>query len=108
MTQPVAPLSVSPTPYRHKWWILVAVSLGLFMGTVDGTIVNVALPTLVREFNTDLPTIQWVVLSFLVGLSVLMLSVGRLADIVGKRRIFSAGLAIFVLGSVLCGLAPSV
>lgn len=108
MTRHVAPLTLSHTAYRHKWWILAAVSLGLFMGTVDGTIVNVALPTLVREFNTDLPTIQWVVLSFLVGLSVLMLSVGRLSDIVGKRRIFSTGLVVFVVGSVLCGLAPGV
>lgn len=97
-----------PGAYRHKWWILIAVSLGLFMGTVDGTIVNVALPTLVREFTTNFPTIQWVVLSFLLGLSVLMLGVGRLADIAGKRRIFSTGLAVFVIGSVLCGLAPGV
>lgn len=94
--------------YRNKWWILAAVSLALFMGTVDGTIVNVALPTLVQDFNTNLPTIQWVVLAFLLGLSVLTLSVGRLADMVGKKRIFSIGLVIFVAGSVLCGLSPTV
>jgi EmrB/QacA subfamily drug resistance transporter len=94
--------------YHNKWWILAAVSLALFMGTVDGTIVNVALPTLVQDFHTDLPTIQWVVLAFLLGLSVLMLSVGRLADMVGKKRIFSIGLVIFVVGSVLCGLSPTV
>ena len=96
------------TPYRNKWWILAAVSLALFMGTVDGTIVNVALPTLVKDFNTDFPTIQWVVLAFLLGLSVLMLSVGRLADMAGKKRIFSIGLVIFVAGSILCGLSPTV
>ena len=96
------------TPYRNKWWILAAVSLALFMGTVDGTIVNVALPTLVQDFHTDFPTIQWVVLAFLLGLCVLTLSVGRLADMAGKKRIFGIGLAIFVAGSILCGLSPSV
>lgn len=94
--------------YRNKWLILAAVSLALFMGTVDGTIVNVALPTMVADFNTNFPTIQWVVLAFLLGLSVLMLSVGRLADMLGKKRIFMIGLVIFTIGSALCGLSPTV
>lgn len=101
-------MQLSPDTYRHKWLIMIAVSLTLFMGSVDGTIVNVALPTLVKEFNTNFPTIQWVVLAFLVGLSTLMLSMGRLADMMGKKRIFAAGLVLFVAGSVLCGLAPTV
>jgi EmrB/QacA subfamily drug resistance transporter len=87
---------------------MVAVSLTLFMGAVDGTIVNVALPTLAAEFNASFATVQWVVLAFLLGLSVLLLSVGRLADMAGKKRIFAAGLVVFVVGSVLCGLAPSI
>ena len=94
--------------YSNKWMILGAVSLALFMGTMDGTIVNVALPTLVETFGTNFPTIQWVVLSFLLGVSVLMLSVGRLADMIGKKRIFMVGLAVFVVGSALCGLSPTV
>ncbi|MEZ4770104.1 MAG: MFS transporter [Caldilineales bacterium] len=94
--------------YRNKWLILGAVSLALFMGTVDGTIVNVALPTMVADFATNFPTIQWVVLAFLLGLSVLMLSVGRLADMLGKKRIFLLGLVIFTAGSALCGLSPTV
>ena len=94
--------------YRNKWLILGAVSLSLFMGSVDSSIVNVALPTLVTDFNTNFPTIQWVVLAFLLGLSVLMLSVGRLADMIGKKRIFMTGMVIFVIGSALCGLSPSV
>ena len=53
--------------YPRKWWILIAVGLTLFMGTIDGTIVNVALPTLTRELSTDFPTMQWVVLSFSAG-----------------------------------------
>jgi len=94
--------------YRDKWWIMLAVSMALLLGTIDGTIVNVALPTLVREFGANFPTIQWVVLAFLLGLSTLMLSVGRLADMMGKKQIFSAGLVVFLLGSLLCGLSPTV
>lgn len=95
-------------PYHDKWLILIAVSLALFMGAIDGTIVNVALPTLVANFHTDFPTIQWVVLAFLLGLSVLLLSVGRLADMMGKKRIFMLGLVIFIVSSALCGLSPTV
>ena len=94
--------------YRNKWLILGAVSLALFMGTVDSTIVNVALPTMTADFGTNFQTIQWVVLAFLLGLSVLMLSVGRLADMVGKKRIFLLGLVIFTIGSALCGFSPTV
>jgi EmrB/QacA subfamily drug resistance transporter len=92
----------------HPWVILVAVGLTLFMNTIDGTIVNVALPTLTRELSTDFATVQWVVLAFLLGLTALMLSMGRLGDMIGKKRVFTVGLILFVLASVLCGLAPGV
>lgn len=94
--------------YNQKWWILGAVTVGLFLGAIDGSIVNIALPTLVREFQTTFPTIQWVVLSFLLGMTTLMLSVGRLADMIGTKRIFTAGLALFTTASALCGLSPTV
>ena len=78
------------------------------MSSIDGTIVNVALPTLTRELSTDFATIQWVVLSYLLGLAVLMLSMGRLGDMVGKKKVYAVGLIIFVFGSMLCGLAPNI
>ena len=102
MTAPAA------KPTFHKWWILVAVGLCLFLGSVDGSIVNVALPTLMNDFDASFPTIQWVVLAYLLGLTVLVVSMGRLADMVGKKRIFATGLVLFLLGSALCGLAQSV
>lgn len=98
----------APSAPTNKWWILAAVSLTLFLGSVDGSIVNVALPTLMARLNTDLPTVQWVILAYLLGLTVLMVSAGRLADITGKRVIFVSGLVLFLLGSALCGLAPGV
>jgi EmrB/QacA subfamily drug resistance transporter len=70
--------------------------------------VNLALPTLVRELHTDFPTVQWVILGYLLGLTALMLSVGRLADIRGKKPLYVAGFVIFTIGSVLCGLSPTI
>jgi EmrB/QacA subfamily drug resistance transporter len=94
--------------YSHKWYVMAAVGMGIFLGTIDGSIVNVALPTLTRSFNTDFPTVQWVVLAYLLAISTLMLSVGRLADMLGKKRIYNTGFVIFTIGSALCGLSPTV
>lgn len=92
----------------RKWWILIAVGLCLFLGSVDGSIINVAVPTLIAKLNTDFATVQWVILSYLVGLALLLVGMGRLADMVGKKRIFVLGVVLFLLGSALCGLAPTI
>jgi len=94
--------------YKMKWYIMAAVAMGIFLATIDSSIVNLALPTLVRELHTDFPTVQWVVLGYLLGLTALMLSVGRLADIRGKKPLYIAGFVIFTIGSVLCGLSPTI
>jgi EmrB/QacA subfamily drug resistance transporter len=94
--------------YSRKWFVLAAVGMGIFLVTIDGTIVNVALPTLVRELNTDFATVQWVVLGYLLTLSTLLLSVGRLGDMVGKKPVYITGFVLFTLSSLLCGLAPTV
>jgi EmrB/QacA subfamily drug resistance transporter len=109
MSHPLSTTSAHrDTVYEHKWWILIAVGVSLFLGSVDGSIVNVALPTLMQDLNADFATVQWVVLAFLMGLTLLLLSAGRLADMMGKKSIFATGLVIFVAGSALCGLAPSI
>ncbi len=92
----------------RKWYVMAAVAMGVFLATIDGSIVNVALPTLVRAFDTDFPTVQWVVLAYLLTVTTLMISVGRLADMIGKKSIYTTGFVIFTLGSGLCGLSPSV
>ncbi len=97
-----------PVDYRRKWYVMAAVAMGIFISTIDGSIVNVALPTLVRSFNTDFAIVQWVVLSYLLAVTTLMLSMGRLGDMVGKKPVYAAGLVVFTLGSALCGLSPSV
>ncbi len=97
-----------PADFSNKWYVMSAVGMGIFLGTIDGSIVNVALPTLVRVFNTNFPTVQWVVLAYLATVTTLMLSIGRLADMSGKKRIYNSGFIIFTIGSALCGLAPSI
>jgi EmrB/QacA subfamily drug resistance transporter len=94
--------------YSHKWYVMAAVSMGTLLATIDSSIVNVALPTLVRELKTDFSTVQWVVLAYLLTLAVLLLSIGRLADMIGKKRIYTVGFVIFTIGSFLCGLMSNV
>ena len=93
--------------YSRKWHVMAAVAIGIFMATLDSSIVNVALPTLVRSLNADFPTIQWVILAYLLALATLLLGVGRLADMHGKKPLYTTGFVIFTLGSVLCGLSPA-
>jgi EmrB/QacA subfamily drug resistance transporter len=94
--------------YSRKWYVMAAVAMGIFLATIDGSIVNVALPTLVRSFDTEFAIVQWVVLAYLLTVTTLMLSMGRLGDMIGKKPLYAAGFVIFTLGSVLCGLSPTV
>jgi EmrB/QacA subfamily drug resistance transporter len=94
--------------YSRKWYIMAAIAMSIFLATIDGSIVNVALPTLVRELKTNFATAQWVVLAYLLTQATLMLSMGRLGDMLGKKPIYTTGVIIFTVGSVLCGLAPGV
>lgn len=94
--------------YSRKWYVMAAVAISILLATIDGSIVNVALPTLVRELNTNFATVQWVVLAYLLTQATLLLSIGRLGDMVGKKPIYTAGFVVFTVGSVLCGLSPTV
>ena len=91
-----------------KWAIFGLVSVGTFMTTLDASIVNIALPSIAHAFGTPVSgPIEWVVIGYLVVIAATLLSFGRLADIVGRERIWIAGLAIFTAGSALSGLAPT-
>lgn len=99
--------SIKRSPH-YRWYVFASVSLGTFMSTLDGSIVNVALPTIAKDFNVDLHTLQWIPGSYLLIITSLLLFFGRLADIVGKRKVFSWGYIGFIIGSFLCGLSHSV
>jgi len=92
---------------NHKWWVLASVACGTFMATLDSSVVNIALPTLTKELGSDLYRIKWVVISYLLVVTCLLLPLGRLSDQVGRKNIFQLGFLVFVSGSGLCGLAPT-
>ncbi len=99
---------VKTPDYSKKWYILASTGLGILLGTIDATIVNVALPTLVREFKTGFSTVQWVALAYMLSQSTLTLTMGRLGDMMGKKKIYVSGMVVFTLGSVLCGISSSI
>ena len=90
----------------RKWWTLTAVSVATFMLLLDITVVNVALPSIREDLGASFSDLQWVVDAYALTLAALVLSAGSLADRVGRRRVFTAGLAIFSVASLLCALAP--
>lgn len=92
---------------NHHWWALSTVALGTFMSTLDSSIVNVSLPVILRYFRSDLATIQWVVLAYLLTITALLLTFGRLADISGRKRVYTIGFGVFTFGSLCCALAGS-
>lgn len=90
---------------RYRWYVLISVSLGTFMATLDSSIVNVALPTIAQNFQVDIKVLQWVPAAYILTITSLLLTFGRLADMFGKTKIFGIGFLGFTLGSILCGLA---
>lgn len=93
---------------RRKWWALAAVGSGVLISTTDGSIVNIALNTLVQAFQSNLNVVEWVVLGYLLTLACTLLIMGRLGDMYGKRRIYLIGFALFTFASLLCATAPSI
>ncbi len=90
-----------------QWWLLAAVGLSSLMVASQTSALNAILPFVARSFGVDLPTIQWVVLAYLIVSSGLLLAFGRLGDMIGQRRLFLIGFAIFIGGSLLSALASS-
>ncbi|HEX7976356.1 MAG TPA: MFS transporter, partial [Anaerolineales bacterium] len=97
------------TGFERKWWVLLAIGVGTFMTALDISVVNTVLPVVNRSFGRDgdVAAIEWVVIVYLLVVSGLLLTFGRLGDLRGHRFIYLAGFFVFVGSSVLCGLAPS-
>jgi EmrB/QacA subfamily drug resistance transporter len=98
--------SVITDPLRQKL-LLAAIALGVVMDGIDGSIVNVALPTMAVYFNTDTGTIAWVIITYLLMMAGLLLVFGKLADRGFAKKLFLLGFVIFTLGSAACGIAPA-
>jgi EmrB/QacA subfamily drug resistance transporter len=104
MTHP----QISPTrKIDKKWWVLIAIGTGSFMAALDGSAVNTMLPVIRDAFNSNVATIEWVVTVYLLVLSGLLLTFGRLGDLRGHKSIYVWGFGIFIVSSALCGAAWS-
>ncbi len=103
MTHPIS----APKADRQRWIALVVLCAGFLMIILDQTIVNVALPSIQRNLHFSQSALAWVVNAYLIAFGGLLLLVGRLGDLIGRRRIFLSGLALFTAASLVCGLADS-
>jgi EmrB/QacA subfamily drug resistance transporter len=92
---------------KNRYWILLAVGIGTFMSALDGSVVNTALPVIEKYFSAKITTVEWAVVIYLLSVSSLLLTFGRLGDIRGHKRVYLTGFIIFIAGSALCGLAPN-
>lgn len=99
----IGPAKASGAPVR---WVIASLSLSMLLSSLGTSSANVALPALADAFGVSFQAVQWVVLAYLLAITTLIVSVGRLGDIVGRRRLLGAGIALFTTASALCSLTP--
>lgn len=90
-----------------KWQAFIIVSIGIFMSTLDGSILNIANPTLAKSFQISMQQVQWIVTAYMLIITASLIFLGRLGDKIGSDKIYAAGFIIFTLGSLLCSISPS-
>ena len=88
-------------------WALASLSLAMLLSSLGTSIANVGLPTFARAFNASFQAVQWIVIAYLLAVTTLIVSVGRLGDVIGRRRLLLAGIALFTVASIVCGGAPA-
>jgi len=88
-------------------WALAGLSLSMLMPSLDTSIANAGLPTLAKGFNASFQEVQWIVLAYLLAITTLIVGVGRLGDLIGRRRLLLVGIGLFTVASLLCGVAPN-
>jgi EmrB/QacA subfamily drug resistance transporter len=91
----------------NKWLLFVIVAAGVFMSTLDSSIVNIALPVIMADFQVPLKVIEWVPMIYLLIISSLLLTCGRFSDIRGRRQVYCSGFVVFSIGSLLCAIAAT-
>src|SRR5436190_6730638 len=98
---------MTATEERSRWVALVVLCVGMLMIVLDATVVNVALPSIQSDLGFSSSSLAWVVNAYLIAFGGLLLLAGRLGDLIGRKRVFMAGLAVFTTASLVCGLADS-
>ena len=91
-----------------KWLVLGTVCFALFMINLDGNVVNLAMPTIIRQFGATLSQMEWISNAYMLTFAVFLITLGRLGDEIGRKKMFLAGLVGFTLGSALCGSAQNI
>lgn len=99
---------MTPDPHARRWAILAAVGAGTYLNVLDNAMLNVALPTIMTDLQTDVPTVQWVVVGYVLVVSSLLLTGGRLADVHGRRRMYLIGMVMFTAASVLAAFSADI
>src|ERR1700750_3403319 len=99
-------MPTTTAPDRNRWLALYVLCAGMLMIVLDGTIVNVALPSIQEDLGFSQSNLAWVVNAYLIPFGGLLLLAGRLGDLLGQRRVFLVGLAIFTVASALCAASP--
>src|SRR4030066_2543492 len=93
---------------NRRRWVILNISIGVYMSTLDASIVNISLPTMVRSLNTNLTAVAWVVMAYLIVITGCLLFMGRLSDLFGQRKIYLLGFLTFTVGSALCCFSPTI
>jgi EmrB/QacA subfamily drug resistance transporter len=101
---PLPRIAASPA---YRWLVVGTVCLGAFMGQLDASIAGLVLPTLQDVFGAPIATVEWVAIAYLLTLAALVVPLGRLADLLGRKMLYTWGFVVFIVGSGLCGMAPS-
>ncbi len=101
-------MNLSLLKIDQKWLVLIAIGMSTFMSALDTSVVNIVLPVINASFGSEIATVEWVVIIYLLFVSSLLLSFGRLGDIRGHKSVFIIGFSIFIFSSALCGWAPSI
>src|SRR6266516_3064997 len=106
LREPPRPAVIRENP-RAPWLAVGVVCFGAFMGQLDASIVAITFPAMQHEFAAPVAAVQWVSLSYLLGLIAMLAPAGRLGDAVGRKLVYTYGFAAFTVASAACGLAPS-
>ncbi len=101
---PIDKIARSP---NYKWWAYFSIAIGLFLTVLDQSGVNIALPRIAEEFDADIPTVQWISLSYVLSTSATLMPLGRLSDILGRKLVYVTGFFVFVGAAALAGSADT-
>src|SRR5579885_725670 len=92
---------------KYRWVALVFLALGLAIVIIDNTVLNVAIPYILRDLNTSFDAIQWVVSGYALIIATVMITVGRLGDLIGRKKVFLIGTVLFAVGSFIASISQN-